>query len=176
VHTLDVDWKALRGRNFRYVKASSSLLLAASRGDDASAAKLRDFRKKLAEAEIDLIVEKIELESHMPEILALGIDYGQGDLFGAARPAEIYLEAPAAAEEPEPSLLAFPDRRAVHACRRARATVRRRRRAGSPAFLTSRTAMTRSFATRGASFMTASAPFKASPMRSRRSRRRAVRS
>lgn len=115
VHTLDVDWRRLRERNFHYVKASASLLLAASRGDEASAARLRDFRKRLSDAGIDLIAEKIELESHMPEILALGIDYGQGDLFGPARPAEIYLGAAAAPAEPAPPVIGFPDRRVAHA-------------------------------------------------------------
>lgn len=91
VHTLDLDWKTLRARNFRFAKAPSSLLLAASNGGEAAAAKLRGFRKKLADAGIDLIAEKIEFESHMPEILELGIDYGQGNLFGPPRPADFYM-------------------------------------------------------------------------------------
>ncbi len=91
VHSIDLDWESLRAKNFRFAKAPSSLLLAASRGDDASVARLRSFRKRLADADVDLIAEKIEFENHMPEILSLGIDYGQGNLFGAARPAEFYL-------------------------------------------------------------------------------------
>lgn len=91
VHSIDLDWEGLKARNFRFAKAPSSLLLAASRGDEASVARLRAFRKRLSEVGVDLIAEKIEFENHMPEILALGIDYGQGNLFGAARPAEFYL-------------------------------------------------------------------------------------
>lgn len=91
VHSIDLDWEALRAKNFRFAKASASLLLAAGRGDEASVAKLRSFRKRLTDVGIDLIVEKIEFENHMPEILSLGIDYGQGNLFGAARRAEFYL-------------------------------------------------------------------------------------
>ncbi|MBB5517342.1 EAL domain-containing protein [Amphiplicatus metriothermophilus] len=90
VHTLDLDWEALRRKNFRYAKAPSALLMAADAGQEA-AAKLRALRKRLADAGIDLVAEKIEYESSMPEILALGIDYGQGNLFGPPRPADYYV-------------------------------------------------------------------------------------
>lgn len=91
VHSIDLDWEDLKSSNFRFAKASSNLLLAAGRGDEASVAKLLAFRKRLADVGVDLIAEKIEFESHMPEILALGIDYGQGNLFGPPRLAEFYL-------------------------------------------------------------------------------------
>ncbi len=91
IHTLDVDWRALRARNFTYVKAPASLLLNANRIDEASALRVAAFRKRLRDEGIDLIAEKVEFESHMPEILSLGIDFGQGNLFGAARPAQFYL-------------------------------------------------------------------------------------
>lgn len=91
VLSIDLDWEDLRARNFCFAKAPASLLLAASRGDEPSVARLRAFRKRLAEAGVDLIAEKIEFENHMPEILSLGIDYGQGNLFGAARRADFYL-------------------------------------------------------------------------------------
>ena len=96
VHSIDLDWEDLKARNFCFAKAPASLLLAASRGDEASVARLRGFRKRLGDAGVDLIAEKIEFENHMPEILSLGIDYGQGNLFGAARRADFYLggEAP----------------------------------------------------------------------------------
>lgn len=98
VHSIDLDWEGLRSRNFCFAKAPASLLLAASRGDEASIVRLRAFRKRLADAGVDLIAEKIEFENHMPEILSLGIDYGQGNLFGAARRSDFYLggEAPGA--------------------------------------------------------------------------------
>ncbi len=100
VTSLDLDWSALRSQNFRFAKAPSSLLLAASNGGDAAAAKLRTFRKRLADAGIDLIAEKIEFENHMPEILELGIDFGQGNLFGAPRPADFYVGRHPDAGEP----------------------------------------------------------------------------
>jgi cyclic-di-GMP phosphodiesterase TipF (flagellum assembly factor) len=91
VHSIDLDWEGLRARNFAFAKAPASLLLAASRADEASATRLRAFRRRLASVGIDLIAEKIEFENHMPEILSLGIDYGQGNLFGPARRADHYL-------------------------------------------------------------------------------------
>jgi cyclic-di-GMP phosphodiesterase TipF (flagellum assembly factor) len=103
VHSLDVDWSTLRAKNFRFVKASSSLLLAASAEGDAGAEKVRAFRKRLADAGVDLVAEKIENESDMPEILALGIDYGQGNLFGPPRRADFYVDTDAAEDTP-PSL------------------------------------------------------------------------
>jgi cyclic-di-GMP phosphodiesterase TipF (flagellum assembly factor) len=93
VHSLDIDWQALRRRHFRFAKAPSSVLLAASKEGDIGAAKLRAFRKRLSDAGIDLVAEKIELETQMPEVLALGIDYGQGNLFGPPRPADFYVSA-----------------------------------------------------------------------------------
>lgn len=91
IHSIDLDWESLRARNFCFAKAPASLLLAASRSDEAAAARLRAFRKRLSDVGVDLIAEKIEFENHMPEILSLGIDYGQGNLFGPARRAELYL-------------------------------------------------------------------------------------
>ncbi len=100
VHTLEVDWAALRERNVRFVKASASLLLAASAKGDAGAVKVHAFRQRLADAEISLIAEKIEFENLMPEILALGIDFGQGNLFGPPRTADFYVRAHENAERP----------------------------------------------------------------------------
>jgi len=91
VHSIDLDWESLRARNFSFAKAPANLLLAASRADEAATARLRAFRKRLADLGVDLIAEKIEFESHMPEILSLGLDYGQGNLFGPARRADFYL-------------------------------------------------------------------------------------
>ena len=93
VPSIDLDWEYLRDRNFSFAKAPANLLLAASRGDEASVSRLMSVRKRLSDAGVDLIAEKIEFENHMPEILSLGIDYGQGNLFGAARRADFYLGA-----------------------------------------------------------------------------------
>lgn len=91
IRRFDHNWKALREKNFRFVKAPSSMLLNENRGDADARARVKSFKEKLHDCGIDLIVEKVELESHMPEILSLGIDYGQGELFGAPRPAVYYM-------------------------------------------------------------------------------------
>lgn len=106
VTSLNLDWQALRDKNFRYVKAPSALLLNANRCDDASMNQLRNFRKRLADAEIDLIAEKIERESDMPEIIELGIDFGQGNLFGAPRRSDFYLGPDAVSDLPDAAQLA----------------------------------------------------------------------
>lgn len=93
IRRLDHDWEMLRARNFQFVKASADMLLKETRGGDALAqARVKAFKDKLHDCGVDLIVEKVELEADMPEILALGIDYGQGDLFGPPRPSAVYVE------------------------------------------------------------------------------------
>lgn len=91
VRRFDLNWKKLRDRNFRFVKCSSAMLLAELHGDASSKMRVQGFRDRLKENGIDLIVEKVEVESHVPEILTLGLDFGQGDLFGAPRPASFYI-------------------------------------------------------------------------------------
>lgn len=87
IRRFDLNWKSLRERNFMFVKASSDLLLGAG----SNGVAVRSFRDRLRETEMSLIVEKVELESHVPEIVSLGIDFGQGNLFGAPRPASFYI-------------------------------------------------------------------------------------
>ena len=91
VRRFSLNWRTLRDKNFRYLKASSGLLLNESKGDEAARARVKTFRDRLRENNIDLVVEKIELEADMPGVTALGVDYGQGDLFGAPRPASFYI-------------------------------------------------------------------------------------
>ncbi|MAW81739.1 MAG: hypothetical protein CMI63_15995 [Parvularcula sp.] len=102
IRRFDLNWSALREQNFRFVKASGALLLAESCKGDVGQARIRAFKKALIENEIDLIVEKVEYEEQMPEILKLGIDYGQGSLFGAPRVASDYVQQdkPAGTEMP----------------------------------------------------------------------------
>ncbi|MEO1015090.1 MAG: EAL domain-containing protein [Pseudomonadota bacterium] len=98
MHCIDLDWESLRARNFRFVKASARMLLGAESAprDDVADARfrlLRDFRSRVRDCGIDVIAEKIEREADMPGILSIGLDYGQGHLFGAPRPADHYLSA-----------------------------------------------------------------------------------
>ena len=91
IRRFDLNWSTIRNRNFRYIKAPSAMLLAENHRDEQGRMRVQDFRKKLSDHGIDLIVEKVELERHVPEIVALGIDFGQGELFGAPRSAKFYL-------------------------------------------------------------------------------------
>lgn len=91
VRRFDLNWKKLGSKNFRFVKCSSALLLAENNGNEEARLRVKSFRQRLRDNDIDLIVEKVEFESHVPEILTLGIDYGQGELFGAPRPSAFYL-------------------------------------------------------------------------------------
>ena len=104
IRRFDLNWQTLRDRNFRFVKATGALLLAESAKGDVGRARIKAFKAALVENEIDLIVEKVEYEAQMPEILSLGIDYGQGALFGAPRLAASYIQAGASDPEPESGL------------------------------------------------------------------------
>lgn len=96
IRRFDLNWEALAERNFHYVKASSALLLSESAKGEEGKARIRTFKENLRRHNIDLIVEKIERETDMPEILKLGIDYGQGALFGAPAIASQYVQSEAA--------------------------------------------------------------------------------
>lgn len=80
---LDFDPYALGQRNFRYLKIDAHRLLSpieAGRG-----AGLAPLKRRFDRAGLDLIVEKIESEPMLVELLDLGIDFGQGYLFGEPR-------------------------------------------------------------------------------------------
>lgn len=102
IRRFDLNWQTLREKNFRFVKASSALLLGECAKGDIGLAKVKSFKDRLRENDIDLIVEKIEFETQMPEIIELAIDYGQGALFGAPEVASEYLRSgPKKSAEPE---------------------------------------------------------------------------
>ncbi|WP_411816622.1 EAL domain-containing protein [Hyphococcus sp. DH-69] len=95
IRRFDHDWAALRQKNFRFVKASSAMLLAESNAGEEGRKRVHQFKQALYDNGIDLIVEKIEYESQMPHILELGIDYGQGALFGVPQVATQFMTDPA---------------------------------------------------------------------------------
>ncbi|WP_109117025.1 EAL domain-containing protein [Azospirillum sp. TSO22-1] len=78
VAAVDVD--ALARNDFRYLKLDCARLLA----PDARA-RAPGLLKRCKEHEIDVIVEKIETENQLIELLDLGVDFGQGYLFGEPR-------------------------------------------------------------------------------------------
>jgi len=99
VRRFDLDWGALRRRNFRFAKTTAAMLIDANRGDEAARMRVRTYVQQLCDNNIDLIVEKVESEAQMPDILELGIDYGQGELFASPQPAsKVAADKPALAK------------------------------------------------------------------------------
>lgn len=83
VEDLAFDPAKLAARHVDFVKIPAAVLLA------APADRVARLRQGLAEAEIDLVAEKIESDEQLVELLELGLDYGQGYLFGEPRPARL---------------------------------------------------------------------------------------
>jgi cyclic-di-GMP phosphodiesterase TipF (flagellum assembly factor) len=75
-----VNVDALLLHDFRYLKIDCHLLV-----DPAMRDKVAALRKRIEGEPIDLIVEKIETENQLIEILDMGLDFGQGYLFGEPR-------------------------------------------------------------------------------------------
>lgn len=92
ISRFDIDWNALRKRNFRYAKASSALLLGD--GGEADLRKAAVLIGRLRDIGVELIAEKIEQPAHAQLAQALGIRYGQGAAFAPPRPARAHLESP----------------------------------------------------------------------------------
>jgi cyclic-di-GMP phosphodiesterase, flagellum assembly factor TipF len=80
---LDFDPYALGQRNFRFVKIEAHRLLPSIAGGEST--PVEPLKRRFDLAGIDLIVEKIESEAMLIELLELGIDFGQGYLFGEPR-------------------------------------------------------------------------------------------
>ncbi|HYG89548.1 MAG TPA: EAL domain-containing protein [Azospirillum sp.] len=75
-----VDVEALARNDFRYLKLDCARMLAPDARPLAA-----PLLKRCKEHEVDVIVEKIETESQLLELLDLGVDFGQGYLFGEPR-------------------------------------------------------------------------------------------
>ncbi|WP_448192699.1 EAL domain-containing protein [Azospirillum sp. sgz301742] len=75
-----VDVEALARNDFRYLKLDCARLLKFEPRPRAA-----ELLKRCREHEVDVIVEKIETENQLIELLDLGVDFGQGYLFGEPR-------------------------------------------------------------------------------------------
>ncbi len=75
-----VDVDALARNDFRYLKLDCARLL----GTDVRP-RAAELLKRCKEHEVEVIVEKIETENQLVELLDLGVDFGQGYLFGEPR-------------------------------------------------------------------------------------------
>ncbi|MGQ9366642.1 EAL domain-containing protein [Azospirillum sp. ST 5-10] len=75
-----VDVDSLARRDFRYLKLDCGRLLEPENRGRAPA-----LLRACKQHEIDVIVEKIETENQLIELLDVGVDFGQGYLFGEPR-------------------------------------------------------------------------------------------
>lgn len=80
VTDLNIDVDALVRAEVRYLKLDRALLL-----DPAMRPRADALRRRIEGQPVDLIVEKIETENQLIELLDMGIDFGQGYLFGEPR-------------------------------------------------------------------------------------------
>ena len=83
VTNFDFDPYALGQRNFRFVKVEAHRLLPSVAGSQP--VPVEPLKRRFDLAGLDLVVEKIESEAMLIELLDLGIDFGQGYLFGEPR-------------------------------------------------------------------------------------------
>src|SRR5690606_36938962 len=87
VTDLDMDFEDLTNKGFVYVKLDSEIFLeglpAAS-----SLVPAHDLCQYLAGIGLTLIVGRIDDEAKLARIFGFGVIFGQGQLFGGARPVE----------------------------------------------------------------------------------------
>jgi cyclic-di-GMP phosphodiesterase TipF (flagellum assembly factor) len=86
VRSLNFDFAHMEARRIRFVKADAMLVLRDMK-DRAGLSRLKRLRAELDAQGIDFIVTKVESDRQLVELLDLGIDYGQGFLFGHPQPA-----------------------------------------------------------------------------------------
>ena len=80
VDGLAIDPGLLVDREIRFVKLEAAVLL-----EEGGPEVFRSLKRELDRRAVDVIVEKIESEADLIELLDLGIDFGQGYLFGEPR-------------------------------------------------------------------------------------------
>ncbi|MFT5511588.1 MAG: cyclic-di-GMP phosphodiesterase TipF (flagellum assembly factor), partial [Hyphomicrobiaceae bacterium] len=82
---LDMDFEQLAGRGFKFVKLDADVFLA---GLPTGTIRVpsQDICSHLAQSGLSVIVGKISDETARAKILGFGAIFGQGSLFGAARP------------------------------------------------------------------------------------------
>ncbi len=80
---LNLDPAALQRARVRFVKADAALLLQTAQREGRD--RVRRLKRDLDAHGIDLIADRVEDEDTLVELLDLGIDFGQGYLFGEPR-------------------------------------------------------------------------------------------
>jgi cyclic-di-GMP phosphodiesterase, flagellum assembly factor TipF len=85
VSDLDMDFELLRARQFVFAKIDARIFLDGMPCSGTSVPP-SDIRRHLEGAGLDLIVSGIDSESQMTRIAPHAVPFGQGKLFGTARP------------------------------------------------------------------------------------------
>lgn len=85
VTDLEMDFDLLRARSFVFAKLDAGVFLNGL-PLGAGVIPASDIRRHIAQAGLDLIVDRIDDETQLGRLLELGVVYGQGILFGGARP------------------------------------------------------------------------------------------
>jgi EAL domain-containing protein (putative c-di-GMP-specific phosphodiesterase class I) len=93
VADLAMDFDVLKSRGFAFVRADAGSLIAGMQAHDG-ALSAAQVCGRLIGAGLGLIAGAIHDEAMMAQIAALGVAYGQGGLFGMARPVKIDLKQP----------------------------------------------------------------------------------
>jgi cyclic-di-GMP phosphodiesterase TipF (flagellum assembly factor) len=85
VSDLSFNFAGLAKRGFRFLKVPSAVLRDRANYEDLPF-HIDDYKDAVTRAGLQLVAEKVEEESEVIDLLDLGIDLGQGFLFGEPRP------------------------------------------------------------------------------------------
>jgi cyclic-di-GMP phosphodiesterase TipF (flagellum assembly factor) len=85
---LDMDFEALKGLGFRFVKLDAAVFLEGMPGSHGLV-PAADLCAHLSSLGLALIIGRIEDERVVARLLGFGVLFGQGTLFGAPRPVKI---------------------------------------------------------------------------------------
>ncbi|MDP7429318.1 MAG: EAL domain-containing protein [Alphaproteobacteria bacterium] len=85
VSDLSFNFAGLAKRGFRFLKVLSAVLRDRANYEDLPF-HIDDYKNAVNRAGLQLVAEKVEEESEVIDLLDLGIDLGQGFLFGEPRP------------------------------------------------------------------------------------------
>jgi cyclic-di-GMP phosphodiesterase TipF (flagellum assembly factor) len=84
VQSFRFDYEWMSEARFKFVKIDAQALSAQMR-EPAAQGGLRNMKRALRSAGVNLVVEKLESEAVLLELLDFQVDYGQGYLFGEPR-------------------------------------------------------------------------------------------
>ena len=87
-----MNLNSLKRLNVAFVKIPCALLQSVHDGGEDRKEQFKAFRAEMAESNVQLIVEKIELERQVELLHEYGLIHGQGNYFGNPLPAQSWLQ------------------------------------------------------------------------------------